>query len=116
MSKEEQAAQNAQATATDDRLEAVRDLLFGQNVKEYRDEFKELKDLIKEQRTEIDEEATARQSELVKRMDQMEETFNSSLAATAEKLQQQVDALSEAKTDRKALATLLIEIANKLQE
>ena len=93
-----------------DKLDAVRDLLFGQNVKEYREEFKELKDMILQEKKDTDGIISKVQSEIMKKLDQLDKKIDQSNQELAQKLNE----LSQAKTDRESLAVLLKNMADKL--
>ncbi|MFK7952783.1 MAG: hypothetical protein AB8B73_08025 [Ekhidna sp.] len=97
-----------------DKLEAVRDLLFGQNVKEYRDEFKELKDLIQENRAEIDKSAADFRSDVLEKLESLDEKINKKIDDTSQEIKDQLNSLSEAKADRKKIANLLSDMAKQL--
>lgn len=93
------------------KLEAVRDLLFGQNVKEYRDEIKEVRDLISEKESDINSTIDQMESDLVKRIDGLEERIDDELKA----INKQLKELSSDKVDRKQLSTLLMDLAKQLE-
>lgn len=92
------------------KLDAVRELLFGQNVKEYRDEIKEVRDLITEKESDINSTIDQMESDLIKRLDGLEEKMEEHYKAIGKKL----DELSSSKIDRQQLSGLLIELAKQL--
>lgn len=98
----------------DDRLEAVRDLLFGQNVQEYRGDIKETRDLIHHQVNQVDERAAELESRINARIDDLEQKVFAHIDKTAEKINDRLDKLQNDKVDRKKLANYLVGIANKL--
>jgi hypothetical protein len=97
-----------------DKLEAVRDLLFGQNVKEYRDEFKELKDLLQENRREIDKSAADFKSEVLEKLEKLDDKINQKIEDTSREIKDKLNALSDDKADRKKIANLLSDMARQL--
>lgn len=98
----------------DNRLEAVRDLLFGQNVQEYRGEIKDTKELINNHRSELDQQSADLESRLNAKIDALEEKVLTQLDKTAEKINSRLDKLHENKVDKKKLADYLVSIAKKL--
>ncbi len=98
----------------DNRLEAVRELLFGQNVQEYRGDIKETRDLIEKHRSELDQHTTDMESRLNAKIDALEEKLISHIDKTAEKINNRLDKLQESKVDKKKLADYLVSIAKKL--
>ena len=94
-----------------DKLDAVRDLLFGQNVKEYRDEIKELKDHVKQNRSEIDKSIEGTNVEVLKKLEELSKQFEKRSGQIEEKL----ESLLQSKVDRSSLASMLKDIASKLE-
>lgn len=108
-------AQNGQMSQQEvDKLEAVRDLLFGQNVKEYRDEFKDLKDLIQDNRKEIDKSASEFKSEILEKLEKLDDKINQKIDDTSREIKDKLSTLSEDKADRKKIANLLSDMARQL--
>lgn len=101
-------------SASTDRLEAVRELLFGQNVQEYRGEIKELKDLIKSHRSELDKESDNLEKDITKRLESLETKLISRIDALNNKINEKISSLEEAKVSKKDLANLLTNLASKL--
>lgn len=97
-----------------DKLEAVRDLLFGQNVKEYRDEFKELKDLITSNRKEIDQSAADFKSDVLEKLEKLDDKINKKIDDTSQEIKDKLSALADDKADRKKIANLLSDMARQL--
>ena len=87
-----------------EKLNAVRNLLFGQNVEEYRNEFEEVKKIIQNEKESSDQALAGLKEEINTRLDKIEKSLNTRL-----------DQLDDSKTDRKQLANLLHDIANKLE-
>ncbi|MEP5611506.1 MAG: hypothetical protein ABJP45_04620 [Cyclobacteriaceae bacterium] len=94
-----------------DKLDAVRDLLFGQNVKEYRDEIKELKEHVKQNRSEIDKSIEGTNVEVLKKLDHLTKQFEQRSTQMEEKLQ----VLLKSKIDKSNLASLLKDVAAQLE-
>lgn len=98
----------------DNRLEAVRDLLFGQNDQEYRKEFQEIRSEIDSNKKQLEDKSEAINSDLIDRLEKLEKKMEDHIIATDAKLTQQIDALSHEKVDRKKMADLLQQIAKEL--
>lgn len=96
---------------TDNRLEAVRDLLFGPNDQEYRKEFQGIKDQIASTQQDSSASVSKLEEELVGKIDQLEKKVLERISA----LESRVDELDMRKTDRKQLAALLQTIAKELE-
>ncbi len=83
------------------KLDAVRDLLFGQNVKEYRQEIRELK-----------QELDKSDSQLSKRLDDL----SSKLEDRLKEIEGQLKVLAEDKVDRNSLAEAFSSLAKSIQK
>ena len=99
---------------TDQRLEAVKELLFGQNVQEYREEFKELRDQIAALDKKLTKKNEELESKLSERIDHLEAKLDSQLSAMNNLLEEKLQALDDRKIDKKQLASLLTGIAKQL--
>jgi hypothetical protein len=97
------------------KLNAVRDLLFGQNVKEYRGEFDELKKIIKEEKTENEHSVSDLKNDIIKRLDTLEEKLNRKIDDASKNLNERLDQINENKADRKKIASILHDLASKLE-
>lgn len=116
----EPSAQNGQKpvdplTEESQKLNAVRDLLFGQNVQEYRSEFDELRKIINDNREKSDKKSSDMKNDIFDRIDKLEEKLNHKLDDTSRSINERLDQLSDAKADRKKMANILHELANKLE-
>lgn len=96
------------SSAEQDKLNAVRDLLFGQNVREYRDEFKELKEMIHTEQKEREQAVSEVRSEVLGKLEKLDQKLDKTNKELIDKLNQL------AKTDKETLAELLKDMANKL--
>ncbi|MEP1095852.1 MAG: hypothetical protein ABJG78_12125 [Cyclobacteriaceae bacterium] len=94
-----------------DKLDAVRDLLFGQNVKEYREEIQELKEHVKQNRSEIDKSIEGTNVEVLKKLEELSDQFEKRSGQIEEKLEE----LLKSKVDKSSLAGLLKDIATQLE-
>ncbi len=112
MSDKEEVQDSTQQT--DNRLEAVRDLLFGQNVQEYRGEIKETKELINNHRSELDQQSAELESRINAKIEALEEKILTHIDKTADGINKRLDKLQETKVDKKKLADYLVTIAKKL--
>ena len=114
-SPESIATENAQDSANDNRLEAVRDLLFGQNDREYRKEFKQIWNDLETAKKELENKADALGSDLIDRLEKLEQKLTERVNSVESKLLEEVSSLKDDKVGRKQLATMLHSIANELE-
>ena len=126
--KEEKAqAQEAQAMSGDPKIEAVKQLIFGENMQQYDSEFNEVKALIKKTRTEIENEINDTRDALNKLINQTKETLTNDLGDLRSDMTKKItqlrsdmdDAVSdldERKVNRKLLGSMLQEMGKQIAE
>ena len=114
MTQESQTDKNE--NQNDQRLEAIKELLFGQNVQEYRDEFRELKDQIKSQSKKSEEKNSELDSILSERIDQLESKVNEQFTAMNKRIEDGLAKLTVNTVDKKSLSSILIDIAQRLDK
>lgn len=125
--QEEAEEQKPAGFATDPKIEAVKQLIFGENMQQYDSEFNEIKALIKKTRTEIEEELNDTRDALNKLINQTKDTLStevSDLRSDMNKkvmqlrgdMDESVADLDERKVNRKLLGTMLQEIGKQIAE
>lgn len=98
------------------KLNEIRNLLFGQNVEEYRSEFEELKAIIQENKSESEQSLSGFQTDIFDRLEKLESKLNDVLQTSSETLSERLDQLSKDKVDRKTMASILHKLASQLEE
>lgn len=106
---------SAGENANDSRLEAVRDLLFGPNDQQYRQEFKDIKDQVSQNKKDADEHAEALKSDILERLDNLEKKVSEDINTLKTDLNKQIEELNTGKVDRIQLAKLLQNLAKELE-
>lgn len=117
----------AQGLSADPKIEAVKQLIFGENMQQYDSEFNEIKALIKKTRTEIENELNDTRDALNKLINQTKETLNSEVNDLRSDMNKKVTQLrsdmdeavadlDERKVNRKLLGTMLQEIGKQIAE
>lgn len=114
--KETKTTNNAtDETAQDSRLEAVRDLLFGQNDQEYRKEFKEIHNKIGSKHEDASERIEKLREEQRHDLSKLEERLNARIEQVETSLAKQLQQLDSSKVERKKLAAILQQMAKELE-
>lgn len=93
------------------KLDAVRDLLFGQNVQEYRNEIKELKQEIEKSEKNLSDRVSNSDKDFSKRLDELSQKID----AHFNKIEGQLDLLSKDKVDKSTIADALSSLAKSIQ-
>lgn len=124
--KEEKAPEAASATL-DPKMEAVKQLIFGENMQQYDSEFNEIKALIKKTRTDVENEINDTRDALTKLINQTKETLTNDISDLRSDMNKKVTQLrsdmddsvadlDEKKVNRKLLGTMLQEMGKQIAE
>jgi len=126
--KEEEAKQaNPLGMSGDTKIEAVKQLIFGENMQQYDSEFNEIKALIKKTRTEIETELNETRDALNKLINQTKDSLtneiqdlrsdmNKKVTQLRADMDESVADLDDRKLNRKLLGTLLQEMGKQIAE
>ena len=99
---EETQAEEPQAAQTEDpqkqalsaeaeKLNAVRDLLFGPSDREYKDEFAEIKDLIRSNKDETDQRLSDLEAKFTEKVDELDRRINDKIDDLDRRLNEKID-------------------------
>ncbi len=125
--QKEDKAPEAAVAAADPKIEAVKQLIFGENMQQYDSEFNEIKALIKKTRTEVENEINDTRDALTKIINQTKETLTNDLSDLRSDMNKKVTQLrsdmddsvadlDERKVNRKLLGTMLQEMGKQIAE
>lgn len=96
------------------KIDAVKELLFGQNMQEYDARFAQLKELIQKSTKENQTLFKSAQKELIQELQKTNKELAKRIEKLETKLQDKVHELKESKVDRQHLSVLLNDLASKL--
>ena len=116
MAKQAKTTQENNANAEDPKLAAIKEIIFGENIKEYDKEFRTLHNQIDEQR-----------KDLIGKIDRLKEDLNQLISETKNDFSQQIGTLredaferltqltDEKNQEKQALGDMLIEVGKRLK-
>lgn len=111
---------NGQEAVTEDtnnsKIEAIKNLIFGENIAEYNHEFEAVKTDIKKKKAVLEDLISTTKSELNQAIDNLSTDINIRITELEDKLEAKADELNEQKVDRKLLGDLLIKLGAKIGE
>lgn len=124
--KKEENAPEAVA-GVDPKIEAVKQLIFGDNMQQYDSEFNEIKALIKKTRTDVENEINDTRDALNKLINQTKESLTNEISDLRSDMNKKVTQLradmddsvadlDEKKVNRKLLGTMLQEMGKQIAE
>jgi len=96
------------------KIEAIKNLIFGENIEQYDSEFNTLKKEIQEKKEALESYIDEVRSEIMQSIDTLSTDVNIRITDLEDAVQAKTDALSEEKVDRKQLGKLLISLGEKI--
>ncbi len=116
MTKEGGKAEAAPAKLADvQRIDAIKELIFGENMQEYDAEFKDVKDLIAKTKQELTDQLEKAREGLINDIEQLRANMNEQLDELRKDTDNRIYDLQDAKADRRDLGKMLHEVADKLE-
>lgn len=101
---------------TQPQIDAIRNIIFGQNMQDYDQRFRELDDNLKKNVHDLETKLEETKNYILEEMRQMENRLSTQLQQLNEKLDKESERLEDKKLNRKQLGALLIQLANQISE
>ncbi|QIE59762.1 fructose 1,6-bisphosphatase [Rasiella rasia] len=96
------------------KIEAIKNLIFGENILEIDSEFNTLKKEIDHQKETLQNYIDEVRNELMQSIDSLSTDVNIRITDLEDAMNSKTDALSESKVDRKQLSALLIKLGENI--
>ena len=98
------------------RLEAIKNLIFGENIQQIDQDFQSLKNLIDKRKEELDTYIEDTRKELMHTIDNLSTDLNIRITDLESNLDQKAALLEHKKVDRTMLGTLLVNLGEKIMK
>lgn len=98
------------------KIEAIKNLIFGENIAEYNHEFEAVKADIRNKKIALEDLINSTRQELNIAIDNLSTDINIRITELEDKLDTKTEELNEQKVDRKLLGDLLIKLGTKISE
>lgn len=98
------------------KIEAIKNLIFGENIAEYNSEFEALKKDLKEKREELEGFIEDTKKELHIAIDSLSTDLNIRITELEDTLTEKTEKLVKNKVDKKVLSDLLINLGEKISQ
>lgn len=115
MSKETTPKNSENAIDSNSKIEAIKNLIFGENIQQYDSEFEELKADILKKKQELNGLISDAREELSKSIDSLSTDLNIRITDLESKLEDRLDDMQDDKTSRDFLGEALIELGKKIK-
>ncbi len=96
------------------KIEAIKNLIFGENIEQYDSQFNTLKKEIDRRKAELENYVDEVRNELMQSIDSLSTDVNIRITDLEDNLQAKTNSLAEEKLDRKTLGKLLINLGEKI--
>lgn len=101
--------------ANDQKIDAIKQLIFGDNIADYNQRFEELNLVIEDVRSELDNRISDLESQVTNTIAILRQDYEKDVTKLENKLDKEVSMLNNNKVDRKSLGKMFENIAEKLQ-
>jgi len=102
--------------ANSSKIEAIKNLIFGENIAEYNDEFEAIRKDLENKKNTLEGLISSTSIELNKAIDNLSTDLNIRITELEDSFNTKADELNEQKVDRKLLGNLLVKLGNKISE
>ncbi len=99
----------------DPKIEAIKEIIFGENIKEYESEFKKLSEAIVQHKNELELKLDQFRAEAKTLIDQSNEAFSVQLEDLRKDTTHKIDELNEAKLNRHMFGDLLKKLGEEIK-
>jgi len=98
------------------RVEAIKDLIFGENMKDYESRFIKLTEELEQTKTELNEKIALLSKESVDNVNMLMTSLSKEIDGNFTSLQRDLEKLSDKKVDKTSLGNLLINLGEKIKK
>ncbi|AXG68525.1 hypothetical protein KORDIASMS9_00740 [Kordia sp. SMS9] len=105
---------NPSITDPSTKIEAIKNLIFGENIQEYNSEFDNIKNDILSKKKALENLIEEVRSELIQNIDNLSTDLNIRITELEANIENKLDDLDEKKVDRRQLGQLLINLGEKI--
>lgn len=105
---------NPSITDPSTKIEAIKNLIFGENIQEYNSEFDNIKNDILAKKQALENLIEEVRSELIQNIDNLSTDLNIRITELESNIENKLDDLDEKKVDRRQLGQLLINLGEKI--
>ncbi|WP_420570822.1 fructose 1,6-bisphosphatase [Kordia sp.] len=96
------------------KIEAIKNLIFGENIQEYNSEFDNIKNDILAKKNALENLIEEVRSELIQNIDNLSTDLNIRITELETNIENKLDDLDEKKVDRRQLGQLLVTLGEKI--
>jgi ElaB/YqjD/DUF883 family membrane-anchored ribosome-binding protein len=102
--------------SNDQKIDVIKELIFGNNMREYQKEFTDIYDQIERTKKDLTELIHSTKDALYDDLEDLRKEMNNRIDEVQMNLNSEIDRLEDKKTDREFLGNLLEDMAQKIKE
>ena len=114
MAKKSVPKDNTEKLDSSSKIEAIKNLIFGENIEQYNSEFDTLKKDLEKKKKVLEDYIDEVRNELMQSIDSLSTDVNIRITDLEDALNAKTESLTEQKIDRKELGKLLIDLGEKI--
>lgn len=107
---------NGKSNNANSKIDAIKELIFGENIQAYDSEFEALKADILAKKEELQNLMSTVESEILQNIDTLSTDINIRISDLENSVTDKLDNLDDKKVNRKLLSELFIKLGNKISE
>ncbi|GER58451.1 hypothetical protein ULMA_05590 [Patiriisocius marinus] len=96
------------------KIEAIKNLIFGENIQQYGSEFEDLKKVIDKQKAALETYIEEIRGELMQAIDSLSTDVNIRITDLEDSMNEKTETLTKQKVDKKELSKMLISLGEKI--
>ncbi|WP_108867472.1 fructose 1,6-bisphosphatase [Aquimarina aquimarini] len=116
MAKESKAIEEKISDDPSSKIEAIKNLIFGENIAAYNSEFEKVKKEITSKKKDLEDLIDDTRKELFQAIDNLSTDLNIRITELEDNLADKTDMLDNKKVDKKVLGDLLINLGEKINQ
>ncbi|WP_062054018.1 hypothetical protein [Aquimarina longa] len=116
MAKENKAVEETISNDPSSKIEAIKNLIFGENIAAYNSEFEKVKNDIDSKKKELEDFIDETRKELNQAIDSLSTDINIRITELEDNLTDKIEILDAKKVDKKTLGDLLINLGEKINQ
>ncbi len=115
MNKQKENIEIEENNLVDPKIEAIKEIIFGENIKEYESEFKKLSEVISKHKSDLDQKLNEFRKEANTLIEKANEDFSLQLDDLKKNTTQKINELNKAKLNRQKFGDLLKKLGEEIQ-
>jgi len=116
MAKDNKAVEEQKPADPSSKIEAIKNLIFGENIAAYNSEFENVKKDIDSKKKDLEDYIESTRKELMQTIDNLSTDVNIRITELEDSLTHKAEELDHKKMDRKILGDLLISLGEKISK